>query len=60
MQFLPDILQDIILFPKYYKPIINLSLNQKLYISFQFRNIHHINNELTSNINKYKKLKILL
>ena len=54
MQNLPDELQNIIIFPKYYKPINKLSFNQKIYLLFQFRNTDYINLELNKTINKFK------
>ena len=54
MQNLPDELQNIIIFPKYYKPINKLSFNQKIYLLFQFRNTNYINLELNKTINKFK------
>lgn len=57
MQYLPDELQNIIVFPKYYKPINKLSFNQKLYLLFQFRNTNYINLELNKTINKFKNIQ---
>ena len=55
MQYLPDTVQDIILFPQYFKPDNNLSINQKIYLSFQLNNTSKINQELLKNINKFKE-----
>ena len=53
MQNLPDELQNIIIFPKYYKPINKLSFNQKIYLLFK-QNTNYINLELNKTINKFK------
>lgn len=55
MQFLPDVLQDLILFPKYYKNQTILSLNQKLYLSFQLNNCYKIKKELNYYINIFNQ-----
>ena len=55
MQYLPDTVQDIILFPQYFKPDNDLSINQKIYLSFQLNNTSKINQELLKNINKFKE-----
>ena len=55
MQSLPDVLQDLILFPKYYKNHTTLSLNQKIYLSVQFNNSHKIKKELHHHINIFNQ-----
>tara|TARA_B100001175_G_C19476864_1_gene624835 strand:- start:802 stop:1224 length:423 start_codon:yes stop_codon:yes gene_type:complete len=55
MQYLPNTVQDIILFPQYFIPDNNLSINQKIYLSFQLNNTSKINQELLKNINKFKE-----
>lgn len=57
MQNLPDILLDTILLPKYYKSTKKLTINQKIYLHFHFKNIFNINQELTKYINQFNNFQ---
>ena len=57
MQSLPDSIIDKILFPKYYKNYNTLSLNQKIYLALQFKNIHIITTELQTHITSFHQIK---
>tara|TARA_B100000401_G_scaffold381499_1_gene283609 strand:- start:2529 stop:2897 length:369 start_codon:yes stop_codon:yes gene_type:complete len=53
MQRLSSELQDLILFPKYFKPISKVSFNQKICMVKCFDNISNINNQIKSLVNEY-------
>ena len=53
MQRLSSELQDLILFPKYFKPINKVSFNQKICMVKCFDNISNINNQIKSLVNEY-------
>tara|TARA_B000000565_G_C23776193_1_gene374149 strand:- start:1374 stop:1730 length:357 start_codon:yes stop_codon:yes gene_type:complete len=53
MERLSSELQDLILFPKYFKPITKVSFNQKICMAKCFDNISNINNQIKSLVNEY-------
>ena len=57
MNLLPDEIQNKILFPKYYKIHTHLTLNQKIYVSFQLYNKSIIANQITYLVKEFKYQK---
>tara|TARA_Y100000741_G_scaffold365057_1_gene358739 strand:+ start:1019 stop:1384 length:366 start_codon:yes stop_codon:yes gene_type:complete len=53
MERLSSELYDLILFPKYFKPITELSFNEKIYLSKCFENINNINNQIKSLVQEH-------
>tara|TARA_B100001564_G_C20586104_1_gene645565 strand:+ start:497 stop:868 length:372 start_codon:yes stop_codon:yes gene_type:complete len=53
MESLPLEIQDKILFPKYYKCDINLSLNEKLTLSFNIQNFKTVARQINSLVEEF-------